>query len=75
MLSYGTKVRSVRGRIPWGSVGIVVGYGSLVWPTSDNISGDAGIPQSVYLVQVQEGSLSLTPACVVMRTDMVEKVE
>lgn len=69
MIRYGTTVRSLRN----GVKGTVVGFGSLTWPTSSNMSGDGGEPQFVYLVQVAEGSSSLGPACIPMRADMVEK--
>lgn len=51
--------------------GTIVGYGSLVWPSSTNCGGDAGIIQLVYLVQVAEMSSSLGPACLAFRSDRV----
>lgn len=69
MLLIGTKVRSRRSEK---LVGEIVGYGALQWPSGANMSGDGGIMQLVYLVQVADGSSSLGPACLVFRADFVE---
>lgn len=67
----GATVRSIR----CGKQGTVVGYGSLMWPTSAEMSGDGGIIQAVYLVQVSPGSSSLGPACLVFHHFYCERVE
>lgn len=73
MLPIGTKVQS-----KWTEkkVGYIVGYGSLMWPTGENLGGDDGIMQPVYLIQVEgvEGSNALQQACIVLRADHVKEV-
>ena len=69
MFPIGTKLSSLRHK----ASGVVVGYGALQWPTEGDISGDGGVMQAVYLVQIARGSSSLGPACVVFRADQVEE--
>lgn len=74
MHPYGTRLRSKR-YVKF--EGTVVGYGSLTWPNSTPAgpNGDDGIPQAAYLVQVECGSSSLGPACMVFHADQVEAVD
>jgi hypothetical protein len=70
MIRIGSKVRSTMNS----KTGYVVGYGALSWPASNNINGDGGILHLAYVVQVEEGSSALAPACAVFRADRVEEV-
>lgn len=72
MLPIGTKVRSTFTDKKEGSI---VGYGSLSWPSSDPVrSGDEGVIQPVYLVQVASGSMYGVDACIVLRCDRVKEI-
>lgn len=70
ILPVGTRIRSTRNY----KEGLIVGYGSLMWPHNDNSIGDDGVLQPVYLVQIAPASSSLGPACAVFRADMIEEV-
>lgn len=72
MHPYGTRLKSRR----WTKLeGVVVGYGSLTWPSTPDINGDEGIIQPVYLMQIECASSSLGPACMVFRANQVEVVD
>jgi hypothetical protein len=73
MLPYGTNVRSTMSHNP--ERGMIVGFGTIMWPTSANIGGDGGTPYPVYLVQIADGSGYDRSACVVLRADRVEVEE
>lgn len=70
MLSIGTHIKTTMNDREQGTI---VGYGAICWPHSENMSGDGGVMQPVYLVQMDgvPGSNSLSRACVVFRADRV----
>ena len=67
MVAIGKRVLSTMGN---NLRGLVVGYGVVQWPSSENLNGDE-VPQAIYFVQIAEGSSSLGQACVAMRADRV----
>jgi hypothetical protein len=71
MLGYLTAVRTTRNDY---ERGLIVGYGTIMWPTGPSVGGDAQ-PMPVYIVQREgcEGSSSLGNAVVVFRADQVEE--
>ena len=75
MLPYLTKVRSVWSG-SFNRIGVIVGYGTIQWPSGPNISGDDGIPQPVYLIQLDdcEGSSYGRSVSAIFRADRVEEV-
>ena len=70
MIKFGSKVKSLRNN----TIGDVVGFGTICWPTSEHHSGDGGEMQQVVLVQIAQASSSLGPACAVFRLDQVDEV-
>ncbi len=75
MLPYLTKVRSTRSAEPH-LRGVIVGYGTIMWPHGPSMNGDGGTPRPVYLVQLatREGSAYGRSAAVIMHVNHVEEL-